>query len=196
MMAVMAVVVFSASAQVEKGLRYGIVLSGSMSHYSDPQNNGTGNTFGFGIGCDVEYNFSPNFYLDAALEFGLRGTKMDKVVQNSTTIMLESPLRSYNLIVPINVGGRVNVSDNVAIFAQAGPYVSYAFKPAEIKADYGSLGSVSMKGESFDYGFNGKLGVEFKQFQVFGGYEFGLNNVWRYLEGKNRSIVFGLGYKF
>ena len=54
-----------------------------------------------------------------------------------------------------------------------------------------------IKGENFDWGFNGKIGVEFSQIQLFCGYELGMKEVWIWPENaKNRSIVFGVGYIF
>ena len=44
MMAVMTVLTITASAQVEKGMRYGITFTGTMSKYSELPN--TENTFG------------------------------------------------------------------------------------------------------------------------------------------------------
>lgn len=69
MMAVMTVLTITASAQVEKGMRYGITFTGTMSKYSELPN--TENTFGYGGGFILEYNFTPNVYLGSGLEFGL-----------------------------------------------------------------------------------------------------------------------------
>lgn len=179
-MAVIAVLSLTASAQVEKGLRYGITFTGSMSKFSDIPN--TENLFGYGAGLILEYNFTPNVYLGSGLQYNLRGTKIKN---------LDPSLKSNNLTIPVNVGGRVNVSDNIAIFGQVGPYASYAVKKAELQI----FGYETQKGENFDWGFNGKIGVEFSQIQVFGGYELGTKEVWPG-DAKNRSIVFGVGYMF
>lgn len=48
MMAVMTVLTMTASAQVEKGMRYGITFTGTMSKYSELPD--AGNTFGYGGG--------------------------------------------------------------------------------------------------------------------------------------------------
>lgn len=134
MMAVMTVLTITASAQVEKGMRYGITFTGTMSKYSDLPN--AENTFGYGGGLILEYNFTPNVYLGSGLEFGLRGTKVQT---------LDVALKSYNLIIPVNIGGRVNLSKNVALFAQVGPYASYAIKKAELDI----LGYSTISGENF-----------------------------------------------
>lgn len=191
MMAVMTVLTITASAQVEKGMRYGITFTGTMSKYSELPN--TENTFGYGGGFILEYNFTPNVYLGSGLEFGLRGTKVKKLEFGGQPVIPDGSLKSYNLIIPVNIGGRVNLSDNVALFGQVGPYASFAIKKAELQL----LDISTIKGESFDWGFNGKIGVEFSQIQLFGGYGLGMKEVWIWPENsKNRSFVFGVGYTF
>lgn len=187
-MAVMAIVAMTASAQIEKGLRFGITVSGSMSKYSEI--NGAKNTFGCGDGLTVEYSFNPNVYLGTGLQFGLRGTKVDALEVSGQTISVDGSLKSYNIVLPVNIGGRINVSDNFSIFGQVGPYVSFAAKKAELQT------VETVTGEAFDWGFNAKVGVEIRnQFQIFGGYELGMKEVWPN-DAKNRSIVFGLAYMF
>ena len=189
MMAVMTVLTITASAQVEKGMRYGITFTGTMSKYSDLPN--AENTFGYGLGSILEYNFTPNVYLGSGLEFGLRGAKVQTLDVAGKTFLVDCSLKSYNLIIPVNIGGRVNLSKNVSLFGQVGPYASYAIKKAELDI----LGYSTISGENFDWGFNGKIGIEFNQIQLFGGYELGMKEVWPE-EAKNRSILFGVGYTF
>lgn len=185
-MAVMAVLTLTASAQVEKGFRFGISFNGAMSKYSELPH--AENTFCYGGGAVLEYNFTPNVYIGSGLQFGLRGSKVKTIKVNNQSLSVDGDLRSYNLIIPLNLGGRVNLSDNVSLFAQAGPYASYAFKKAELQI----IGLGTEIGENFDWGFNGKVGIEFRQFQIFGGYELGMKEVWPG-DAKNRSIVFGIG---
>lgn len=187
MMAVMTVLTITASAQVEKRMRYGITFTGTMSKYSELPN--TENTFGYGGGFILEYNFTPNVYLGSGLELGLRGTKIQTLDVAGQSVLADASLKSYNLIIPANVGGRVNLSDKVAIFGQIGPYASFALKKAELQI----LGYGTIEGENFDWGFNGKIGVEFCQIQLFGGYELGMKEIWPG-GAKNRSIVFGVSY--
>lgn len=189
MMAVMAVLTLTASAQVEKGMRYSISFTGSMSKYSEIPD--AKNTFGYGGGLNVEYNFTPNVYIGTGLQFGLRGSKISRLNVEGRPVSIAGTLKSYNFGIPVNVGGRVNLSNSVALFAQVGPYVSWATKKPEVQV----IGYGNIKGESFDWGFNGKVGVEFAQFQLFGGYELGMKKVWQD-DCKNRTIVFGIGYAF
>ena len=187
LMAIMAVLTLTASAQIEKGIRYGLTFTGSMSKYSELPD--AENTFGYGGGLILEYNFTPNVYLGSGLQFGLRGSKVNTLNVASLSVPLDSSLKSYNLIIPVNAGGRVNLSESVALFGQAGPYASFAVKKAELKI----LGYGTIEGENFDWGFNGKVGIEFGDFQVFGEYEMGMKKIWPG-DAKNRSIVFGVGY--
>ena len=183
--AVMTIFALTVSAQTETGLRSGIEFNGSLSTYSDLST--AEKTFGFGAGYVLEYGFTPNLYLGSGLDFVQRGTKID----SWNSYLCSGALRSYNVLLPVNIGGRFNVSDNVSIFGQVGPYASFAIIPAKLE-----VGSRQFKGERFDWGFNGKLGVDIcHQYRVFGGYELGMNKLWSD-EGKNRSIVFGVAYMF
>ncbi len=186
-MVVMAVFTLSASAQVENGLRYFTMLSGSLSKYSEIPN--AENTFGYGGGLSLEYNFTPNVFLGSGLEFGLRGSKLKNINFKGQSLAIDGSLKSYNLVIPVNVGGRVYLSDNVSLFGQLGPYFSFALKKAKMQI----LGYGDLYGESFDWGLNGKVGVELGEFQVFGGYELGMKEVWPG-DAKNRSVVFGVSY--
>lgn len=189
MMAVMAVLTLTATAQVEKGMRYGISFTGSLSKYTETH--GADNIFGYGGGVSLEYNFTPNVYIGTGLQFGIRGTKLTSLDVAGQNVSLNGSLKSYNIGIPVNVGGRMNLSNSFALFGQVGPYVSYAIKKPEVQV----LGYGIIKGEGFDWGFNGKIGVEFAQFQVYGGYELGMNEVWTG-GAKNRSILFGIAYMF
>lgn len=188
-MAVMAVLTLTATAQVEKGMRYGFTFTGSLSKYSETY--GAENIFGYGGGLSLEYNFTPNVYLGSGLQFGIRGTKLKSLDLGGQSVALNGSLKSYNMCIPVNIGGRINLSNSFALFGQVGPYASFAVKKSEVQI----LGYGTIKGEGFDWGFNGKVGVEFSQIQVFGGYELGMNEVWK--DGaKNRSVLFGVAYMF
>lgn len=189
LMFVVGFMAIGASAQIERGLRHGIVFAGSMSKYSGIPD--TKNIFGYGVGYSLEYNFNPNLYLGTGLEIGLRGTKLETYKVLGQNLKVDVSLKSFNLALPVNLGGRFNISDNFSIFGQVGPYVSFAAKKAEMQI----LGYGNIKGESFDWGFNAKAGLEIYQIKIFGGYELGMKEVWPD-EAKNRSIVFGLGYMF
>ena len=95
-MAVMAIVAMTASAQIEKGLRFGITVSGSMSKYSEI--NGAKNTFGCGGGLTVEYSFNPNVYIGTGLQFGLRGTKVDALEVSGQTISVDGINKSMKYV--------------------------------------------------------------------------------------------------
>lgn len=195
LLAVMAICTITASAQVEKGLRSGMTLTGSISNYSGID--GASNSLGFGGGYIVEYNLNKNLYIGSGLQFGLRGAKMKSFEYMGQKVALnkESDVRSYNIILPVNIGGRVSVADNTHIFAQAGPYVSYAAKTGGIEVALLGGRKDNVKCEAFDYGINAKAGVEFNNIQIYGGYELGMAEVWK-KDGKNRSIVFGAAYMF
>lgn len=189
MMAIVATLSLTASAQIEKGMRYGIVFTGAMSKYSSLSD--AGNVFGYGGGIVADYNFNKSVFLGTGLEFDLRGSGIETVQIPGQTLYVDGSLKSYNIVIPVNLGGRYNFSRTSSIYAQVGPYFSCAVVPAKLQI----LGYGDIKGERFDWGFNGKLGVEFSRFQIYGGYELGMRSIWGD-DSKNRSITFGAAYMF
>lgn len=190
LLAVMAVCAITASAQIEKGLRMGMTVNGLSSTYSDVT--GASSGVGFGAGYAVEYNFNENLYLGTGIQYDFRGAKFKSVEYMGQQLPLveETNVASQHIMVPVNIGGRVALADNTYIFGQAGPYASLATKKGYI-----AVGAKELKSESFDWGFNAKAGIEFSKFQIYGGYEYGMAEIWK-KDGKNRSIVFGAAYMF
>ena len=179
------VVAMTGTAQVESGFRSGFSISGSVNSMTNLEADKM--MFGYRLGYTLDYNFSELFYLGTGLEQTLKGTAFD---DGST------PLRYYNLQLPVNVGGRLPLGKkNTYLFAQAGPYVSYVF----VTPKYNIFGYGEIEGERFDWGLGVKAGVEFKNIQIHLGYDFGLAKVWKYAlddNVRNNSFYFGMSFMF
>ena len=179
------VVAMTGTAQIESGVRSGFSISGSVNSMTNLDADKM--MFGYRLGYTFDYNFSELFYLGTGLEQTLKGTAFD---DGST------PLRYFNLQLPVNVGGRLPLGKkNTYLFAQAGPYVSYAF----FTTKYNIFGYGEIEGERFDWGLGVKAGVEFKYIQIHLGYDFGLAKVWKYAHDdnvRNNSFYFGMSFMF
>lgn len=181
LLAAMVVSTLAASAQVEQGFRFGI--NGGATFNTMSGINETKNLTGFRAGLVGEYNFSENFYLGTGLEYVGKGVKSD---------LIDGDLKFGYLQIPLNIGGRVSVSDNTYLFGQVGPYASYAVTKSDIDFYDGNY----VKSNDFDWGFNAKVGVELSKFQIFAGYDFGMNETFKECDTKNRTISVGVGYMF
>lgn len=176
------VATFTATAQIESGLRSGFTLSGSfnsMSKIPDAKS-----SIGWRVGYALEYNLSEHFYVGSGIVQTVKGLgKMEG---------LSVGIKYYYLQVPLNIGGRVALNrQDTYLFGQAGPYVSYAVSTSK----YDIFGYGRIAGEKFDWGFGAKAGVEFGDLQVHIGYDLGMANVWKYALDENvkhRSFFIGL----
>lgn len=121
------------------------------------------------------------------------------------------------LQIPIHLGYKVDVGRSTRLVFSAGPYVAYGiggktkgdayaleFEPGFYPAlgyssgsyynvDYNSFDGGNRR---FDLGLGGSMGVEFGKFTVNIGYDWGLNNVTKNADSKNRNGYLSVGYKF
>lgn len=183
LMAILAIVSLTASAQIDRGSRWGMTLPMGLSSYSEVS--GSGNVFAMGIEVVYEYNFTKYFYISTGIGSAFRGSKIDHYFGRN----VDGDLRSINLTLPVNIGGRCFVSDKAAIYGQVGAYGSLMASPASI-----DLGAYEAKGKDSDWGLAGRIGIEMSKIQIFGGYECGMQKVWE--DSKNNTIIFGIGYMF
>lgn len=171
---------FSATAQIESGLRGGFTISGSLNSMTELP--GSKSSIGWRLGYNMEYNISECFYIASGIEQTTKGVVFEGE---------DTPLKYYYMQIPLNVGGRIPLVENTYLFGQAGAYAAYAV--ATTKYNIFGLGQIS--GEKFDWGVNAKVGVEFGNYQIHVGYDLGMGKAWKYALNENvkhRSIYLGL----
>lgn len=171
------VVAFTTTAQIEPGLRSGFTVGGSLNFMTEIGDDKP--LIGWKFGYDMEYNLSEKFYIGSGILATTKGNRIDKK---------QVPLKYYYVQIPLNLGGRIPLVENTYLFGHAGAYASYAI-----------LTSGYVGGEKFDWGFDAKIGVEFKFCQIHLGYDLGMSKVWKYSLSENvkhRSINLGLTFMF
>lgn len=168
----------TANAQEAGTFRPGVGLGINVNSIS---NNVLGSKVGFNIGVKGDYFFTDNLYLGTGLFFNQKGAK--KSVEGGKI----KEVWNY-LELPVHIGYRHPVSDNVAIFGEFGPYFGYAvsgkYKIGDASTSIFDLkvdedGEISDKGtdigaKRFNVGLGIHAGVEFSKFQVRLGYDFAL----------------------
>lgn len=178
------VVAFTTTAQIEPGLRSGFTAGGSLNFMTEI---GEGKPLvAWKFGYDMEYNLSEKFYLGSGILSTTKGAHIDG---------FQVPLRYYYVQVPLNIGGRIPLVENTYLFGQLGAYAAYAI----FTTKYNVFGYGQISGEKFDWGFDAKIGVEFKFCQIHLGYDLGMSKVWKYSLSENvkhRSINLGLTFMF
>lgn len=173
---------------------------------------------GYQVGVTVDFEVYKSLYLQSALSFTTKGSKIDDLLAGKLIGGSGKPneTHTYNqlyLQVPIHVAYKVNVGENNNIIFSFGPYFAYGIggkskRKLNDSAVFGD-GSNQYKfdtfgddeGEAlkkFDVGLSFGVGTEFNKIVVGAGYELGLKNIAKYEHDKykNYNIAVLVGYKF
>lgn len=149
---------------------------------------------GFNLGVRGEYNITNNVFLNGALQFTQKGAKFD---ENGYKV----DFTPGYLEIPVHIGYRFDLGNNVYIFGETGPYFAYGIcgkakieqNGVEVESDYfGDEGG----GKRFDLGWGIRAGVEASGFQVHIGYEYGFTKVADNTDSHNSNLVVGVSYFF
>ena len=153
--------------------RWGPTLGMNLAnvHFSDQ--NSSDCYVGFNLGVKGELTFtdaqSDGFYADARLLYTLKGGGWVGFHQNLGYLEL-----------PLNVGYRYAVSNDVRLFGGVGPYFALGVIGNNVQKNGDTKIKTDLFGVSykrFDFGLNYNVGVElYDKWQVFLGFEHGLIN--------------------
>lgn len=181
----------TASAQSAGDFRFGVTAGMNVANITDSD---ADCRIGFNVGLRGEYNFTNNVFVDFGLSFTQKGCKYGEDGE-------EIKMNPGYLQIPVNVGYRFNVGDNVSIFGATGPYFAFGVcgktkveaLGLEAKTDFfdGDEGA-----NVFDAGWGVKLGVEAKGFQIGLGYEYGFTKVFDETSCHNSNFMVNVAYMF
>lgn len=141
---------------------------------------------GFHVGLRGTYAFSSpasGLYANGAALLSLKGAKVLGITFNP-----------YYIEIPVHIGYKYGITNNVAMFGEFGPYFGIGvFGTTEGEDVFGDVIGYNR----FDVGLGIRAGFEFNQkFNVSLGYDFGLADVADDASLKNRNFTISLGYKF
>ncbi len=183
--AVMAVMAFTASAQVEEGTRFGVTAGVGLSKV-------TGNdietkmAFGYNAGVVLEYNFSEKLYIGSGLNLQNKGWKEDGI---------DGAIHTLYATLPIHIGTRFAIGDSSYLFMQAGPQIGYGITGSEIEIYGEGTLDYSDYGERFEVAAGAKVGVEFGPIQIHLSGNYGITEATK-MGGHNLDFNAGLTYFF
>lgn len=178
---------------------------------------------GFNAGLKADYFFTNNVYLGTGLMFNQKGIKGDYSDPDDPEYKYSEKVTLNYLEIPLHIGYRHPVSNNVAIFGEVGPYFAYAvsgkvkYDPSDPDDETNLFKIKDDAGDKiykrFDAGIGIHAGVEFNKFQIKVGYDFGLTNLnktysfedydedgdtytYKTKGGKNGTFTVGVAYYF
>jgi hypothetical protein len=178
-------------------------------------------SFHAGIGADLP--LSEGLSIQPSLLFTGKGAKTEEGSSTSTTYYLKSTSNPFYLELPVNLVGKIPLSEYTRIYVGAGPYVAMGiagknkvdskiagfsshseqnivysndnpFTRPEENGGYGKL-------KRFDYGLNAVAGLDFNKFAIGAGYGYGLAKINSNTsnnandKGKHRVLSFSLAVK-
>ncbi len=180
----MAVMVITASAQVEQGFRMGVRVNAGLSNV---QGDGDKMTFGYGLGWVAEYNFNSNLFLQS-------GIGLENIAHKENAI--DGTLNAYYGQLPIHIGYRFGLGDTSSLFLQAGPTLGVGLFGSKIEWYGGGNINYFDVAKRFDLGVGGRIGVEFSKFQISAGANYGVLQAFEVDGYHNLSVNLGVAYMF
>lgn len=186
------------NAQEAGGFRVGVGIGLNVNSISNANANPAANDnvdskVGFDLGVKGDYFFTDNVYLGTGLFFARKGWQDDY-----------GKIHYNYLQIPVHVGYRHPITENIAIFGEFGPYFAYAVS-AKYKDKYDSDDDFDVfkdykDARRFDAGLGIHAGAEFGKFQVRLGYDFGLAKLFKTYgnqkANKNGTFTVGAAYFF
>ncbi len=161
---------------------------------------------GFNAGVTLDFAMTPDVYLMTGLQYSLEGTKDGNAKMNFSYLKL-----------PVHVGYKMPVSENIKFVIHVGPYLAYAvdgkYKLGSVSVDAFNEDLENMFGfkyRRFDLGIGLGVGVEISKVYLDLGYDLGFinrinmeDNTWSIdntgvsdPNGKNMNAYLTVGYKF
>lgn len=201
---VLAVCMGLAATATAQEFRYGVMggynLNSSASNFSKS---------GFHAGLKGEYAFSDaskGFYTDFGLLLSSKGWKSEWYYDQRENMQWECT--PYYLNIPVHLGYKFRINDNLGIFVAAGPYFNWGLF-GKMKQIAGPLGKETAKKtsdnvfkdnlvERFDWGAGFRTGVEvMRHLQIGVGYDWAFKSPYKNVyDTKHRTLVVSCSYLF
>ena len=193
----------SASAQSQGDVRFGVTGGMNVSNITDLD---ADCRIGFNLGARIEYGITDNLYFGSGLLFSQKGYEKEySGIEDGTLVNLKLKGNPLYLQIPIQLGYHHNLSNNVGLFAETGPYLAFGIAGKnKAEASIPGVASVSEKEDFFgsdaanvfDMGWGLRAGVNVSKFQIHLGYEYGFTKVADDTSCHNSNFNVGLTYFF
>lgn len=195
------------SSNGEEGLSFGIKAGVNFAGFSGKGAKDLNGKIGYNVGVFAEYTLPASIYVLTGLDFTAKGAKIEEKDDGDMYKVTYSPLY---LQLPIHIGYKVVLAENINLGIHAGPYLAYGIG-GKVKMKYTSserdtekedenfFGSEKDGGfKSLDLGLGFGADLEFGKYRIGLGYDLGLSNIGRDKDYpiKNKNLSINIGYKF
>lgn len=166
---------------------------------------------GFNVGVVANLNFKEYISLQPGLFYESRSgnfasaAKYEDIFSADDVKYEMGHWRAYYFTIPVVAVLHLNISDNVKVNGEFGPYVQFRLKESGVGYEYfqylpfeGGYHHYTADPATVDFGLKMGAGLQFYQHYYVGfHYLAGLCNAWkRPSGGKNKSWMFTIGYDF
>ncbi len=196
------------SAVNAQSFRFGPTVAGSLNISKE-----TKTKPGFAVGAKAEMDFNNvghGWFMDASVLFNNRNRQSEDYLDNGTKLTRHWNYSTYSILVPVNVGYKFNLSDNMKLITAVGPYVDFGLTGTDKVTTADAKGhstekkvSSNVYGDNIfnrvNFGFDAKMGIEIaKHYQFSLSYSRGFNNVFKGngVNVKAQDIQLGFSYMF
>ena len=178
----------------------------------------------FHLGVIVDYLFSKNLYAGTGIIFNQNGYKQESIMTSGQDWDDEGgnydgkqtiKMTTNNIEVPIHIGGLYNMSSNIGLFIEVGPYFSYAISGSKKRigsfTEYDDIhssetdhinekediGKGSLKEyQKFGYGLSATAGISVNKFLFQFTYQRELSKAIKKTKQYEQNILLSFGYEF
>ncbi len=206
----------------EKNVELEVFAGVSLNDNVGKDVDGTKMKVGFHAGFTGRYNIMEGLFAEGALAFATKGYKSENSSTSGKTwddygpnydSKLETSMVTYNIDLPISIGYRFTLNDNMKIRIKAGPYLTYALFGESKQKGYNTYYPDIHSGETeridrtkklsdmddykkFGVGVQGGVGFEYNQVTLSASYQRGLTSLNKHADVFEQNIIISLGYKF
>jgi hypothetical protein len=175
----------------------------------------------FLVGAIASYTLHDIGWLESGLTFQQKGFRFDPyIIEEIPTSINDVRMKTYNLDMPLLIGLKFNVTNELSILPKAGGFFSYGLHGKAAFAGLTNEGeaftteydpfsalyhlgatvdppSVRIRYDRVDVGFQAGLDVMWKQYALRGAYKHALNQQYFFTDQMNcRTFSVSLGYYF
>lgn len=194
----------------------------SMNNFAGDDIDGADMKMGFHAGFTARYFFVKDFFLEGALGIATKGYKSSKVMSSGQYWddeganydgSISVKYTSYNVDLPILVGYKFSLNDDLNFKIKVGPYLTYAISGKETEEGYmitypdihssekEYINEETKIGDmdgfnNFGYGIHAGISADYKQFILSASYQRAFSKVFDDAKAYEQNILISLGYRF
>ncbi len=209
-----------ALAQEQRKIEYGLLAGVSLNNYVGEDTDDFSMKIGFNVAFAARYYFLDNLFLESGLGFATKGYKYELISSSGQywdydglnyDSKVEKKMSTYNLDLPVLIGYRFNLTDDVNLKVKVGPYVTYALSGELTTKGYNTVypNIHESETEHFDYsykikdlddfkrfgcGLSAGIDVNYKSFSVCAKCQRGLTKTYKDREVYEQNMLLSLGY--